>query len=57
MVLASRYSVPRRACGQGRAVEHEADGYFEIRDLIESWATAVRARDIDGVLTGHTTTW
>jgi uncharacterized protein (TIGR02246 family) len=27
----------------------------EIRNLIESWATAVRARDIDGVVAGHTT--
>jgi uncharacterized protein (TIGR02246 family) len=26
----------------------------EIRDLIESWAKAVRANEIDGVLTGHT---
>ena len=26
----------------------------EIRNLIESWAKAVRAREIDGVLTGHT---
>jgi ketosteroid isomerase-like protein len=26
----------------------------EIRNLIESWAKAVRAREIDGVLAGHT---
>lgn len=33
---------------------HTLNNETEIRNLIESWAKAVRAREIDGVLTGHT---